>query len=313
MENYHSTTATPVNEVPRKKKKGIRQSKSTRIAFGIVLGVFIVYAIYILYFFVYAFLLSIKSVEVYADDLDYANLFSWPKNPQLVNYWTALSEWGEKVDTVEHRSYLEMTWNSIWTSVGFPLVGAMCTAMVTYILVYYQSTLTKAIYRVGLFVAVLPIFGAGGATYALYDKMNILSTPLLLVTNITLFGGHFFYYYAFWKAIPWEYAEAAEIDGANHYNIFFRVMLPMLLPSATALFLISFIARWNDYSYNLLYLRTYPGLAYGAYAFSETSKYQADMPVYYAGILISLLPVLVLFAIFQNTIMERIHIGGLKG
>lgn len=294
-----------------KKSSGMKKSRGTKIAFTIAFVIFILYAAYILFFFLFAFLISIKeNMNAYMQDQIAGKLFCWPEHPTLIHYLESFSEW-KKIDG--KTTYLDMTLNSVWISICFPLIGAFVTAQVTYILANYRSSFTKALYKIGLFVAILPIYGAGGATYALYANMGILNTPLMLITSITLYGGHFFYYYAFWKSIPWEYAEAAEIDGGSHYSVFFRIMLPMLLPSATALYIISFIARWNDYAFNLLYMRSYPTLSYGAYAYSEIAKYAANTPAYFAGVLISLLPILLLFGIFQNTIMEKVFIGGLKG
>ena len=136
---------------------------------------------------------------------------------------------------------------------------------------------------------------------------------LMFLTNISLFGGNFFYYYAFYKAISWQYAEAAFIDGASHWQVYLKIMLPMLIPSATALYVMSVISTWNDYANIILYWQSFPTLAYGAYAYSEIAKYNANNPAYFAGVLISIVPILVLFACFQNTIMEKVHIGGLKG
>ncbi len=60
-------------------------------------------------------------------------------------------------------------------------------------------------------------------------------------------------------------------------------------------------------------MNKYPNLAYGVYAFSENQKYTANMPGLFAGVIITLIPVLILFFVFQNTIMEKVHMGGIKG
>lgn len=185
--------------------------------------------------------------------------------------------------------------------------------MVCYILVHYKSKFTELLYSIGLVISIIPLYGAGPAQYKLLSDLRLVDNPLLLYTNITLFGGHFFYMYAFWKGISWSYAEAAEIDGANDYQIFFKIMLPMLVPSAIVLFVMSFIGGWNDYEGTLLYMKAYPNLAYGAYIFEEIGIRSTGKPIYFAGVLISLIPILVLFLAFQNTIMEKVYLGGLKG
>ena len=86
-----------------------------------------------------------------------------------------------------------------------------------------------------------------------------------------------------------------------------------MLPSIIALFIMQFITAWNDYESTAAYMTEYPNLAYGTYAFSIMSSSSGNIPAYFAGVMLSLLPVLALFVAFQNTIMEKVYFGGLKG
>ena len=286
-------------------------SISRKIVFSIAFVLFGLYVAYILFFFVFAVLIALKEdmISFTMDQLQ-KKLFSIPEKATLMNFIHAFQEWN-KIDP--NNTYLSMTWNSIWRSTFSTFIGWMCSAMVCYILVFYRCRFTKFLYNLGLVVSTLPIYGSSGATYRLMTQLGLINTPLRLVLSITLYGGFFFYMYAFWKALSWDYAEAAFIDGANHYSVFFRIMFPMAVPSMMALFVMTFISSWNDYATTLLYMTKYPNLSYGVYAYSEISKYNANIPAYLAGVIISLLPVLTLFIIFQNSIMEKVHLGGLKG
>lgn len=286
-------------------------STSRKIVFGIALGLFVIYTLYILFFFAFAVLIALKEDMIaFTMDQLQSKLFSLPNKANWMNFIHAFEEWN-KIDP--ENTYISMTWNSIWRSSFGTLISWSCTAMVCYILVFYRSKFTKFIYNLGLIISILPLYGASGATYRLMTQLGLINTPLRLILNIGLFGGYFFYMYAFWKSLSWDYAEAAFIDGANHYSVFFRIMFPMAVPSMMALFIMSFITSWNDYSTTLLYMTKYPNLSYGVYAYSEISKYNANIPAYFAGVIISLLPVLTLFIVFQNSIMEKVHLGGLKG
>lgn len=290
----------------RFKEKTPAQKAGSVIAFII----FTLYALFILFFFVFAFLIAIKHDQdaFIVDQMNY-KLFSFPKNPTFANFKNAFGVWGKVIG----KSYGVMLLNSMWISVLGPLISAFVTATVTYVLVFYSSKLTRGIYKLGVFIAILPIYGSAGAMYKLLTNVQIINTPFMFLTHVTLFGANFFYYYAFYKAISWQYAEAAFIDGAGHWQVYLRIMLPMLIPSATALYVMGVIGTWNDYSTILLYYPSFPTLSYGAYAFSEIAKYNANTPAYFAGILISIIPILVLFGCFQNTVMEKVHIGGIKG
>lgn len=294
-----------------KNRFGQRKTASQIVGLTVAFVIFLLYAAFILYFFLFAFLIAIKKDQsAFLDDQIAAKLFSFPKNPTLKHFTTVFKVWEE---ITGETSYLEMLYNSVWISLIGPLISSFVTATVTYVLVFYRSRLTRGIYKAGVFIAILPIYGASGAMYKLLTDLSIIDSPLMFITNVTLFGANFFYFYAFYKAISWQYAEAAFIDGAGHWQVYLKIMLPMLIPSATALYVMGVIGTWNDYASNLLYWSSYPTLAYGAYAFSEIAKYQGNSPSYFAGVLISIVPILILFGCFQNTIMEKVHIGGLKG
>ena len=76
-----------------------------------------------------------------------------------------------------------------------------CTehAMVCYVLVFYRSRITKAIYNLGIFVSILPLYGSAGATFRLYQQIGFINNPIALITSIGLFGGYFFYMYSFYS------------------------------------------------------------------------------------------------------------------
>lgn len=293
------------------KKKNFDKSPAQKAGSAVAFVIFVLYAAFILFFFLFAFLIATKENQsAFTADQIAVRLFRWPEYFTMKNFISAFEIWGT---LIPGKSYLDMLFNSLWISILGPLIAALVTATVTYILVFYSSKVTRFIYKLGVFISILPIYGAAGAMYKLLSDIHIIDTPLMFLTHVTLFGANFFYYYAFYKAISWQYAEAAFIDGAGHWQVYLKIMLPMLIPSATALYVMGVIGTWNDYSTILLYYPSYPTLAYGAYAFSEVGKYCANTPAYFAGVLISIIPILILFGCFQNTIMEKVHIGGLKG
>lgn len=293
------------------KKTGMKRSGSQKVAFILAFIILLTYTVYVLFFFYFAIVCALKTDNnAYMIDKLSKKLANWTAWPNFKNFTQAF----DQLETVlRGYSFTIMTWNSVWRTVTSSILSIMSSAMVCYIVVFYRSKLTKWIYNIGIFVALFPVYGSAGATYRLMDNLNFINNPINMITSISLFGGYFFYMYAFMKSLSWEYAEAAFIDGAGHFRTFFRIMFPMALPSISALFIMSFIVGWNDYESTLLYMNGYPNLSYGIYAFSENQKYVANMPGLFAGVLITLLPVLILFLVFQNTIMEKVHLGGLKG
>ena len=104
------------------------------------------------------------------------------------------------------------------------------------------------------------------------------------------------------------------MDGANNLFILFKIILPQATPAIIALAIEEAIGIWNNYGTVMIYLREYPNLAYGLYLFSSESNYIADSkPIYFAAIVISSIPPIVLYMANLNKILTNITTGGLKG
>lgn len=301
----------PVRSLIRKGRHRRQKSVSRTIVYSTAFLLFALYTVLVLYFFVYGILISLKADQTqFLDDVLNCSLFSWPSPLNFGNYIQAFTEW-TNIDG--KNSFLMMLWNSVWRTTSSAFLTWFTTALVCYVLVHYKSKFTNFLYAIGLLISMLPLYGGQGAQYRLYSQLGLINSPAITLVSITLFGTYFFYMYAFWKGISHSYAEAASIDGANHYQILFRIMLPQVLPSIIALFVMQFISAWNDYESTAAYMTDYPNLAYGTYAYSEIASYQGNVPAYFAGVILTLIPVLILFIAFQNTIMEKVYFGGLKG
>ena len=94
---------------------------------------------------------------------------------------------------------------------------------------------------------------------------------------------------------------------------YFNVMLPMARPIIIALGIVGFIGGWNDYMTSLMYLEQFPTLAAGLFFYRIETIYASNQPIYFAGVLMSALPVLIIFAVFQNKVFDKVSLGGLKG
>ena len=129
------------------------------------------------------------------------------------------------------------------------------------------------------------------------------------------FGFNFILLYGFFKSISWSYAEAAFVDGATDAQAFFRIMLPQARPGIIAVTIIQGINVWNDYFSPYMYLnsKSKMPLAVGIYNMVQEQQYAADWPKLFAAMLIALIPILIVYALFSNTIIENTVAGGLKG
>lgn len=284
-----------------------RKSKSEKVVFGIAFVLLLLYAISFIYPLVWLFLNSFKKNLHYLEDL--SKFLALPKTGR----WEP-ENYVEAFEGIFYNktSYFGMFLNSIWTCVLSLTVNLFLSCCTGYVLSKYKFKGRDLIYGAAIVCMTLPIFGTGGASYTFYYQTGMYDTPFYIVfSNLGAFGTRFLMLYAFFKGVSWEYAEAVLIDGGNDYTVFFKIMLPIALPMVVTLSITGFIGLWNAYEAYLIYLPSYPTLAVGMYQVAE--NFDQDRPVYYASMIISLIPVVALFIAFSDTIMKNFSIGGLKG
>ncbi|KAB1909302.1 carbohydrate ABC transporter permease [Micromonospora sp. AMSO1212t] len=119
---------------------------------------------------------------------------------------------------------------------------------------------------------------------------------------------------SYFRTIPGDYEEAALLDGASRFRIMTLVMLPMARPAVTTVILFNFLAYWNDF---IIALTLLPGegktLQVGLLNLMTAQKAAADYGRLYAGMVIVIVPVLLVYALIQRRLIEGMAAGGVKG
>jgi ABC-type glycerol-3-phosphate transport system permease component len=127
-------------------------------------------------------------------------------------------------------------------------------------------------------------------------------------------GMNFLIYYAAFKGIPKDYAEAAEMDGASQWKVMTAIILPMVKSTISAIALLSFITYWNDYTTPMIYLPSRPTIAYGLYYFNQTTTNEANfVTVRIAASMLVSIPIFIVFLLFKDKLMGNFSVGGIKG
>ena len=283
------------------KEKVIRKySRGLKIGMVIVFVFFLLYAVSLLIPFLWTFLNSLKDWQEYNGDK-----FSLPKFWLFSNYVAAFVELN-----VNGTDMFGMFFNSLWYTLFGAFFGVAVSTMVAYVVAKFKFPGRNFIYYLALFTMIIPIVGALPSQYKVYNFLGIYDSPFLILSFCSGFGFNFLVLYSFFRNLSWSYAEAGFIDGAGHFRIFVSVMLPQAIGAASSLFIVALIAQWNDYMGPILFLPSYPTLAAGLYTYQGLSN--TDMPKLFAGTLISIVPILVMFVLFQNTLMNLSVAGGIK-
>lgn len=209
----------------------------------------------------------------------------------------------------------ELLVNTLLYTVGGALIYALMPALTAYLCAKYPYKLSAIIVVVYTLMMCMPIVGSTPfeltflRNTGLYD--NIIGNYIQKMTGS---GMYFFVYLAYFKGTSETYREAAQIDGASQLRIMTTIYFPLAIKIIATVFLIQFVALWNDYQTPLLYLPTHPTLAYAVYYVS----YEAFEPALYhtppriAGLMLLAVPIVILFAIFKDKLMGDISLGGIK-
>lgn len=290
----------------KKREKTLKEksyTKKRKIVFAVVGVFFFIYSLTYVFTFGWAFLTSLR------DKLDFIREpFAFPKKLYFSNYAEAF-----KTLKIGENNLFNLLLNSVWFASLATIINIFTTNVTAYCVAKYRFHGKNVIYNVAIFTMLISVVGALPATYELLGNLNLLDSPLYLITYASGLGFNFLLMYGFYKNVSWNFAEAAFVDGGNHYTVFFKIMLPQSVPMFVALGIVQFIGMWNDYMTPLLFLRDYPTLASGLYLFQYVPSIRANYPLYYASILMATVPVVVLYCVFQETIMTNTVAGGLKG
>lgn len=288
----------------------IKRSPSEKILFGIVFLVFLAYAVTLVFPLLWLFMKSFENPVDYNVNHMLYGPFALPKQWMPQNYIDAFTKM-----TYNEVNFFGMLFHSVWY-IGLGITWGLFWPVATgYIFSKFSFRGKEFIYTLVIFSLTVPISGSGGAYYRMIGALHLYdSGPLfdLFTGTATGFGSTFLITYGIFKSISWSYAEAVFIDGGNNYTAFFRIMLPQALPAITAIMITNGIGLWNEYYSRMMYNPSYPTVATGLYFISLTID-RFGKPLYFSGLIISIIPVILLFSLTSEKMMKNLSIGGLKG
>ena len=287
------------------KAKVVKDSKQLQITKIIVFVIFTVYALSLLFPFVWMIYNSFKTNSEF-----FANVWALPVDLSngFVNLEYALTM------EISNSTILEMTLRSVFLTIVGTFVGLASTSTVSYVVAKYKFPGKNLIYAVAISIMLIPTIGSTSATYKLINDLGLYDEYLALILLYSGgFGFQFLLLHGVFKSISWQYAEAAMMDGASDLKVFTKVMLPMATGTLVPLAILNAIGIWNDYFTPYLYLKGKPTLAVGLQSMVNQMEYNANWPALFSLMLISMAPIIILFVLFQKQIMANVTAGGLKG
>jgi N-acetylglucosamine transport system permease protein len=202
--------------------------------------------------------------------------------------------------------------------VGFSTAGTMLFgSMAAYVLARYEFRGNRFVYMMFVSGMTFPVFLALIPLFSQVNHLGLLGTyqgTILVYISYSL-PFTVFFLAAFFKTLPVSVAEAAMIDGAGHVKVFFRVMMPMAKPGLISIAIFNIIGQWNQYLLPLALLSSDPDkqvLTQGIAQINTNAGADADWSGLYAALTLAILPVIVIYIIFQRQIQSGLTAGAVK-
>ncbi|THF77560.1 carbohydrate ABC transporter permease [Cohnella fermenti] len=258
------------------------------------------YATISLFLFAWIFASSFKSNrEIFRSP------FSLPENWTLDNYVRA---W----ESANMSTYF---WNSIFVASISVLFTLLFGSMLAYAIARFRfrgNALLSGLFVIGM---AIPLQSLMLPTFLKMNELGLRNNLLSLILIYGVFGlpRAVFILVGFMKSIPAELEEAAIVDGCSYWRMYGKIIIPLSVPGMATLAILDFIGAWNEYVYASVLLatdklRTLPiGLA------NFKGEYSSEYGLICAGIVITIIPVVIIYVFFQEQIVKGLSSGSVKG
>ena len=207
--------------------------------------------------------------------------------------------------------------NTLIVVVPALLLTLIISAMAAFVLARFEFVGRRFLFYMFLSGMLFPVFLALVPLFNLVNQLKMLNTfhGLIIVYIAYSLPFTIFFLTGFFKTLPTEIEESAIMDGANPYQVFFKVMLPMASPGLISMGIFNFLGMWNQYVLPLVLISDESkymlpqGLAFMLFK----QFYENDWSALFAALTIIIVPTLILYITFQKQIQDDITTGALKG
>lgn len=293
-----------MKELKVKNRKNRVEEKSLTITRNVVRIFLIIWSILIIFPILWAILSSLKT------NLEFGtNAWKLPEKLQWVNY----------KDAWEGANFSKYFLNSLILSVGTVALSIIMTATSAYVVGKFVHPVVKSIEVFYSIFMMVPQMLLLIPLLQMCKKMNMTKSNVvlftLMVTN-ALQGVPFYVFLLtpFMRSINNSILEAAEIDGANQFQSFITLVLPMIVPAIFMVGLLSFVGIWNEYIMSITFIKDPTKYTLSAGINELMNDAKTGETLKFAALIIAMLPILIIYAIFQKPLQNGLSSSdGVKG
>lgn len=205
--------------------------------------------------------------------------------------------------------------HSIWVSVTSTVLGTLIACGAAFVVSRFRFFGRAIIYRVFLVSMMIPSMTFILPQFKEMEHLHLLNSlnGLLLVYTAGMIPFTTFLMKGFFDDIPVELEDAVMMDGGGKWTLFWRIMLPMALPSLVTAFLFNFMGGWDDYTLALTFINNPNKWTLPIALQLFQGQHSSDWGMIFAASVVQLLPILAIFIVFQRHIVRGLLAGAVKG
>ncbi len=282
-----------------KKRKRLKRNSPLDYILTILIGLIVLAPFYIL-------IITSLTSEMEAN---YAEFHWWPElGISFKSYYDVL--FTRTGDATVIRGLV----NTILIYVPSVTIGILSSAMAAYAFAKIRFRASKFMFSVLMFTLMFPNVMNMIATFLIYDRIGWVNSPLpLMVPEMLGSVSALFFFRQYFLSVPDMMIQAAKVDGAGHFRIFVQVALPVAKPVLLAQWILRFMVGYNDYMNPLIYLQDARMYTVQLALAFFVDPYTQNWPLRMAGVVISLIPMLIIYAVAQKYITQGMSVtSGLK-
>jgi len=271
---------------------------------GTALGYFI-FSLAALFSLFPLFALLLASFKPSTELLQYGlNLKLQPELLTLDNYISIFTEGG---------NYLSWYKNSLIILVIYTLLSLLLSSLVGYALAVYNFRGKNLIFTLVMLIMIVPIEILLLPLYNLMIKMGLINTYTGVVVPFLVLPLAVFFFRQYASGLPKELVDSARMDGCTEYGIFAKIMAPIMLPAFGAMAILLAMQSWNNFLWPLIVLTTNERFTLPVGIVSLNSPYSTNYEIMLSGSALTILPILIIFFMFQKFFIAGLTGGSVKG
>ena len=223
--------------------------------------------------------------------------------------------WGNFVDVVTKSDFMLYMRNSLAVTLVSIVLATMVAAHAAYALTFFEIRFRKGISFFILMTSMVPPVALLVPLYMLSVKLNLYNTRILLVLVYTAWRTPVLTWImqGFFKKLPMEIVEAGIIDGCSKSKAFYKLILPISQPGVVSAALLSAVYVWNDYLVSSSFITTSEKKMISVGLYQYITQYGIKWGLLMAAVMISIIPIIILFICLQRKFVEGMAAGAVKG